>query len=141
PQRHAHPHAPGGVPGRGHLRPAAARDERAGPAPADRGRPAFGALRRPRPKPLRGGGVSAVALAEATSPPERRGVERDRVRLLVGRGTDGVEHAVMRDLPRLLDPGDLLVVNTSATLPAALDALAPGGRPLRLHLSTPLPGS
>jgi S-adenosylmethionine:tRNA ribosyltransferase-isomerase len=84
--------------------------------------------------------VNAVALAEATSPPERRGVGRDRVRMLVGRG-DGVEHAIFHDLPTLLDPGDLLVVNTSATLAAALEAMAPGGRPLRLHLSTPVPGS
>jgi S-adenosylmethionine:tRNA ribosyltransferase-isomerase len=84
--------------------------------------------------------MNAVALAEATSPPERRGVGRDRVRILVGRA-DGVEHAIFRDLPRLLDPGDLLVVNTSATLAAALEAMAPGGRPLRLHLSTPVPGS
>ena len=84
--------------------------------------------------------MNAVALAEATSPPERRGVGRDRVRMLVGRGND-VEHAIFHDLPKLLDPGDLLVVNTSATLPAALEAMAPGGRPLRLHLSTPVPGS
>jgi len=84
--------------------------------------------------------VSAVALAEATSPPERRGVARDRLRMLVGR-SGGLEHALVGDLPRLLDAGDLLVVNTSRTLPAALDAVAPGGRPLRLHLSTPVPGS
>ena len=32
-------------------------------------------------------------------------------------------------------------MNTSATLAAALEAIAPGGRPLRLHLSTPVPGS
>ena len=70
--------------------------------------------------------MSAVALAEATAPPERRGVARDLVRLLVGRGDGTLTHAVFRDLPRLLDPGDLLVVNTSATLPAALDAVAPG---------------
>ncbi|MEP6641534.1 MAG: S-adenosylmethionine:tRNA ribosyltransferase-isomerase [Gaiellales bacterium] len=84
--------------------------------------------------------MNAVAPAEATSPPERRGVGRDRVRMLVGRA-DRVEHAIFRDLPHLLDPGDLLVVNTSATLAAALEAMAPGGRPLRLHLSTPVPGS
>ena len=83
--------------------------------------------------------MSAVPLAEATSPPERRGIGRDAVRLLVGR-PGGVEHATFRDLPGLLDPGDLLVVNTSATLPAALDAVGPGGRRLRLHLSTPAPG-
>ena len=66
--------------------------------------------------------MSAVPLAEATAPPERRGIARDAVRLLVGR-PGGVEHAIFRDLPRLLAPGDLLVVNTSATLPAALDAV------------------
>ncbi len=85
--------------------------------------------------------MSAVALAEATAPPERRGVARDLVRLLVGRGDGTITHAVVRDLPRLLSPGDLLVINTSETLPAALDAVAPGGRPLRLHLSTPLRGA
>src|SRR3977135_834673 len=84
--------------------------------------------------------MNAVALAEATSPPERRGVGRDRVRMLVGRA-DGVEHAIFRALARLVAPGDILVVNPSATLAAALEAMAPGGRPLRLHLSTPVPGS
>ena len=84
--------------------------------------------------------MSAVPLAEATSPPERRGIARDAVRLLVGQ-PGGVEHAIFHDLPGLLDPGDLLVVNTSATLPAALDAVGPGGRLLRMHLSTPAPGS
>jgi S-adenosylmethionine:tRNA ribosyltransferase-isomerase len=84
--------------------------------------------------------MSAVPLTEATSPPERRGIARDAVRLLVGR-PGGVEHAVFRDLPGLLDPGDLLVVNTSATLPAALGAVGPGGRRLRMHLSTPVRGS
>jgi S-adenosylmethionine:tRNA ribosyltransferase-isomerase len=83
--------------------------------------------------------MSAVPLAEATAPPERRGVARDAVRLLVGR-PGRVEHAIFRDLPDLLAPGDLLVVNTSATLPAALDAVGPGGRHLRVHLSTPVPG-
>jgi S-adenosylmethionine:tRNA ribosyltransferase-isomerase len=84
--------------------------------------------------------MSAVPVAEATAPPERRGIARDAVRLLVGR-PGGVQHAIFRDLPGLLDPGDLLVVNTSATLPAALDAVGPSGRHLRLHLSTPAPES
>src|SRR5215207_10886535 len=58
---------------------------------------------------------------QATGPPERRGLERDEVRLLVT--TDrGHEHARFRDLPRFLAPGTLLVVNTSATLPASLPA-------------------
>jgi S-adenosylmethionine:tRNA ribosyltransferase-isomerase len=67
---------------------------------------------------------------EATEPPP----ERDRVRMLVA-SRAGIRHATFLDLPDLLEPGDLLVVNTSATLPAALP-LAGG---LRLHLSTPLP--
>ncbi|MGH2948392.1 MAG: S-adenosylmethionine:tRNA ribosyltransferase-isomerase [Solirubrobacteraceae bacterium] len=60
--------------------------------------------------------------------------ERDVVRLLVA-AAGGLEHARFEDLLELLSPGDLLVVNDSATLPAALP-LAGG---LRLHLSTPLP--
>jgi S-adenosylmethionine:tRNA ribosyltransferase-isomerase len=67
---------------------------------------------------------------EATEPPP----ERDRVRMLVA-SRAGIRHATFLDLPDLLEPGDLLVVNTSATLPAALPL--EGG--LRLHLSTPLP--
>jgi S-adenosylmethionine:tRNA ribosyltransferase-isomerase len=65
-------------------------------------------------------------------------VERAAVRLLVA-GPAGIEHVSFGDLPAVLRPGDLLVVNTSATLPAALPAERPGGERLRLHLSTPLP--
>jgi S-adenosylmethionine:tRNA-ribosyltransferase-isomerase (queuine synthetase) len=71
---------------------------------------------------------------EAHEPPEARGRARGDVRLLVGRrGTGEVANHVFADLPGLLEPGDLLVVNTSATLPAAvrLDRLA-------VHFSTPL---
>jgi S-adenosylmethionine:tRNA ribosyltransferase-isomerase len=69
---------------------------------------------------------------EATEPP----LERDQVRLLTA-SPRGLSHHDFIDLPDLLQPGDLLVVNTSATLPAALAA----GGDLRLHLSTPLPGA
>jgi S-adenosylmethionine:tRNA ribosyltransferase-isomerase len=72
---------------------------------------------------------------EATEPPP----ERDQVRLLAA-SRDGLGHHRFTDLPDLLRPGDLLVVNASATLLAAL-AVAPRERGLRLHLSTPLPGS
>jgi len=73
----------------------------------------------------------------ASGPPESRGLTRDTVRLLVAAREAGtVEHATFRDLPRFLDPGDLLVVNTSATIPAAIPTL--DGR--LLHLSTRLPG-
>ncbi|WP_169949840.1 S-adenosylmethionine:tRNA ribosyltransferase-isomerase [Microbispora sp. H11081] len=67
------------------------------------------------------------ALQEAREPPEARGLRRDEVRLLVSRRDTGeVGHHVFADLPSLLSPGDLLVVNNSATLPAAvrLDRLA-----------------
>jgi S-adenosylmethionine:tRNA ribosyltransferase-isomerase len=73
----------------------------------------------------------------AAEPPEARGLARDGVRLLVARA-DGVEHARFRDLPNVLQPGDLLVVNTSATLSAAVDGIRPGGEPVVVHFSTPL---
>jgi S-adenosylmethionine:tRNA ribosyltransferase-isomerase len=81
----------------------------------------------------------------AREPPEARGVARDGVRLMVTHArTDRVEHAVFRELPRLLHSGDVLVVNASATVPAALDADWIAGlgwrKRVALHLSTPLPG-
>jgi S-adenosylmethionine:tRNA ribosyltransferase-isomerase len=79
-----------------------------------------------------------AATAEARVPPEARGVARDEVRLLVADGR--VRHARFRDLPHLLAPGDLLVVNTSATLAAALDARRADDSRAELHLSTPVPG-
>jgi S-adenosylmethionine:tRNA ribosyltransferase-isomerase len=79
--------------------------------------------------------------ADAREPAEVRGAARDDVRLLVAhRGSGRLDHAGFAELPELLDPGDLLVVNTSATLPAALPVL--GSDPaLRLHLSAPVPGA
>jgi S-adenosylmethionine:tRNA ribosyltransferase-isomerase len=75
---------------------------------------------------------------EAAAPPERRGLTRDGVRLLVARpGT--VVHRRFRDLPAHLAPGDLLVVNTSATVPAALESRRGDGRPTVVHVSTELP--
>jgi S-adenosylmethionine:tRNA ribosyltransferase-isomerase len=72
---------------------------------------------------------------EAHEPPEARGLARDGVRLLVGWASTGeVSHRRFTDLPALLRPGDVLVVNTSATLPAAVGL--PGG--LILHFSTEL---
>jgi S-adenosylmethionine:tRNA ribosyltransferase-isomerase len=77
---------------------------------------------------------------EAHAPPEARGLSRDDVRMLVARRADRrLWHARARDLPDFLAPGDLVVVNTSATLPAALPARRAGGAALELHLSTPLP--
>ena len=57
---------------------------------------------------------------EAHEPPEARGRPRDQVALMVSRGmADEVSHHAFTGLPSLLLPGDLLVVNNSATLPAA----------------------
>jgi len=60
--------------------------------------------------------------AEATVPPEARGLARDEVRMLVA-SPDGMQHRQVLDLPEVLRPGDLLVVNTSATLPAAVEVI------------------
>lgn len=84
------------------------------------------ALLRPQPR-----------LLDASEPPERRGVERDEVRLLVTDRTARTHtHASFRDLPSFLHPGDLVVVNDSATLPAALRAQRPTGETLMIHVST-----
>jgi S-adenosylmethionine:tRNA ribosyltransferase-isomerase len=80
------------------------------------------------------------AANEAHEPPEARGIERDGVRLLVSAGDDDPVDARFRDLPRVLEAGDLLVVNTSATIPAAFDGRLPDGEPIVVHLSGSLPG-
>lgn len=70
----------------------------------------------------------------ATSPPEARGLARDEVRLMVcDAGT--VTHARFRELGSYLRPGDLVVVNNSAMLSAALDVTVRGAAAV-LHFST-----
>ncbi|HLL78297.1 MAG TPA: S-adenosylmethionine:tRNA ribosyltransferase-isomerase [Ktedonobacteraceae bacterium] len=77
---------------------------------------------------------------EASEPPEARGLARDEVRLMVSHYSDDrVQHAQFRDLPSFIEPGDLLVINTSATLNAALPAMRADGSQCELHLSTHLP--
>jgi len=73
----------------------------------------------------------------AGMPPEARGVARDGVRLLVAT-PDGIGHVRFTDLGRFLSPGDLVVVNTSATVAAAVDGHRADGRPVTVHFSTPL---
>jgi S-adenosylmethionine:tRNA ribosyltransferase-isomerase len=78
---------------------------------------------------------------EAAEPPEARGLTRDAVRLLVSDlERDVIEHARFSDLSRWLDPGDLLVVNTSGTMKGAIRATSPDGDEFALHVSTRLPG-
>jgi S-adenosylmethionine:tRNA ribosyltransferase-isomerase len=72
--------------------------------------------------------------------PEVRGAERADVALLVASRADGaLVHTRFGNLGSFLRPGDLLVVNTSATLPAALSARL-DGEDVLLHLSTPAGG-
>ena len=62
---------------------------------------------------------------EAPSPPEYRGMTRDSVRMLVATRSDGaLVHSNFSELPRFLNEGDLVVINTSGTLAAELDGTA-----------------
>ncbi|MFD5415449.1 S-adenosylmethionine:tRNA ribosyltransferase-isomerase [Streptomyces nojiriensis] len=73
----------------------------------------------------------------ARIPAEQRGpgLGRDAVRLLVSQGSERVSLHAFRELPGLLRAGDVLVVNTSATLAAAVDARL-DGEDLVVHFST-----
>jgi S-adenosylmethionine:tRNA ribosyltransferase-isomerase len=84
--------------------------------------------------------VSALHFAlphelEAAEPPP----VRDDVRLMVAKQGRPLVHARFLDLPEHLRPGDLVVVNASATIPAALVARRADGTAVDLHLSTPEP--
>lgn len=80
-------------------------------------------------------GFELPADLEARDTPEDRGLERDQVRLMVT-APDRVEHLSFSNIDDALNPGDLLVVNNSATLPAAVDI----DTDLVAHFSTMLPG-
>jgi S-adenosylmethionine:tRNA ribosyltransferase-isomerase len=81
------------------------------------------------------------ASLEATTPPEARGLARDGVRMMVAsRSVGAVVHARFHQLPAFLDAGDVIVVNTSATLPAAVAARRADGSDVRVHFATPAPG-
>ena len=77
---------------------------------------------------------------EASEPPEARGLARDEVRLMVSyRADDRVVHTTFRALPDFLAAGDVLVINTSGTMNAAIAAVRADRTALELHLSTHLP--
>lgn len=69
-------------------------------------------------------------------PSEERGLARDDARLLVT-ADDGlfIKHTTFQFLDEFLEAGDVLVVNTSATRPAALPILLPFHKKGMLHLS------
>ena len=75
----------------------------------------------------------------ASGPPEARGLSRDAVRLLVST-PDGLTHTRFDALPDHLRPGDLVVVNNSATVAGQLDATLDrdGGEPVVLHVGARL---
>jgi S-adenosylmethionine:tRNA ribosyltransferase-isomerase len=79
------------------------------------------------------------ASQEASEPPEARGLARDAVRMLVARKSTGsLVSSAFRELPTFLDPGDLVVINTSGTIAAAIEAVAGDGTSLMVHLSNEL---
>jgi S-adenosylmethionine:tRNA ribosyltransferase-isomerase len=77
----------------------------------------------------------------AKEPPERRGISRDQVRLLViDRGTHATTHSHFNQIARFLRLGDLLVFNSSRTLPAALPGLlVEAGQLIEVRLAERLP--
>lgn len=76
----------------------------------------------------------------AKEPAERRGLARDQVRLMViDRTTAQTKHTQFNRLGEFLRPGDLLVFNTSRTLPAALEGCALTGPCLEIRLAEHLP--
>jgi S-adenosylmethionine:tRNA ribosyltransferase-isomerase len=77
----------------------------------------------------------------AKEPPERRGLARDEVRLMViDRASFSVKHTRFNYLGQFLNAGDLLVFNSSRTLPASLEGCAaPEGPCIELRLAEHLP--
>jgi S-adenosylmethionine:tRNA ribosyltransferase-isomerase len=85
------------------------------------------------------GAFTLPAELEAREPPEARGIARDRVRMMVSFLDAGrVEHTSFESLAALLDPGDLLLVNTSRTVPAAVTARRRDGTPVAVHFCSAL---
>ncbi len=81
--------------------------------------------------------LSIPAPPPAHEPPEASGLPRDAVTLLVAeRGSGELTDTGFRAIGEHLREGDLLVVNTSATLPAAIDASI-DSEPVLVHFSTP----
>jgi S-adenosylmethionine:tRNA ribosyltransferase-isomerase len=77
---------------------------------------------------------------QASAPAEARGLARDGVRLLVAdAGGAQISHARFYELPAFLAAGDLLVINVSATLAAAVNGRRRDGAAVRVHFATRAP--
>jgi S-adenosylmethionine:tRNA ribosyltransferase-isomerase len=71
---------------------------------------------------------------EAGAPPESRGMTRDAVRMMVASRASGeLTHSTFALLPAFLNEGDLVVVNTSGTIPAAVSATVRGAAAAQGH--------
>ena len=76
---------------------------------------------------------------EAVAPPETRGAGRDAVRLMMSRVQDDrIIHSQFCEIGGFFGAGDVMVINTSGTMPAAINATRADGTPFELHLSTHL---
>jgi len=80
----------------------------------------------------------SLAAYQYTLPPEAIAqtpvIPRDASRLLVVESATGHQHRQFRDLPQLLQPGDLLVVNNTQVIPARLLGYKPGGAQVEVFL-------
>lgn len=75
-------------------------------------------------------------------PAEMRGLRRDHVRLMVAdTASRSLSHRRFDDLPALLREGDVLVVNTSRTVPAAIPARRADDSIIQLRPCVRRPGS
>ena len=77
----------------------------------------------------------------AKEPPERRGIARDAVKLMViDRSDYRIDHTFFYDIGKFLVSGDLMVFNTSRTLPASLVGYGkPAGPLVEVRLAEHLP--
>ncbi|HEY7347348.1 MAG TPA: S-adenosylmethionine:tRNA ribosyltransferase-isomerase [Ktedonobacterales bacterium] len=74
---------------------------------------------------------------EASAPPEARGQPRDHVRLLViHRDSGQIEHRRFYEIADYLKAGDVVVLNVSSTVPAALPGITDDGQEIELRLSS-----
>lgn len=72
-------------------------------------------------------------------PTEVRNINRDEVKLMVSnRKNDDIQHTQFKHIADYLDTGDVLVVNTSGTIKAALNIILPNGQKGSIHLSNQL---
>lgn len=60
--------------------------------------------------------------------------------MVAHRASGSIQHDTFDNVECHLQPGDVVVVNTSATVPASLEATTSDGMPVRLHVAGPAPG-